>query len=160
MEDYAGKLASVTQISGLLSAKPEEVFQAVERMRDENTELKHEVAVLRTERLECQTQDIPQECGNVCRFEENLSPEFLRRTAVAFSERCGGAAAVFSGSDKAGYRYAVASAGGDVRAFGKELNASFSGRGGGPKGLVQGSLSAASAERLKAFLLKRDFSVK
>jgi alanyl-tRNA synthetase len=140
----------------LLSAKPEEITQAVERMLTENAELKREVAALQAEQLETQVKALPENCGNVCRFAENLSSEILRRTALLFAERCGGTAAVFSGSDEKGYRYAAADPKGDVRPLGKELNASFSGRGGGPKELVQGSLSGKRSD-LKTFFSTRKF---
>ena len=57
---------------------------------------------------------------------------------------CG--AAVFTGADASGYRYAIAQEGGDVRALTKALNTRFSGRGGGSAVLTQGSLTGGRAE--------------
>ena len=57
-----------------------------------------------------------------------------------------GVAAVFSGNDENGYKYAVASRTEDVRLIGKELNAVCSGRGGGKPDMVQGSVSAKRSE--------------
>ena len=59
-------------------------------------------------------------------------------------------AAVFSGSAETGYKYALGSTRMDVRPFGKELNSTFSGRGGGSKELIQGSLTGTQNE-LKQF---------
>ena len=60
------------------------------------------------------------------------------------------AAAVFSGSDGSGYKYAVVSRTEDVRPLGKELNSALGGRGGGKPEMIQGSVSAARAE-IEAF---------
>lgn len=157
MADYSEKLAGVTKISGLLSAKPEEVASAVERMLHENTELKREISELQTARMEQEARGIPEGCGDICCLKDDLPPELLRRTAVAFSERCGGIAAVFSGSEETGYRYAMATVNGDVRPLGKELNAAFSGRGGGPGGLVQGSLSGGSKDVIGSFFISKNY---
>lgn len=62
-----------------------------------------------------------------------------------------GAAGVFSGNEQMGYQYAVASEHMDVRAFGKEMNQALNGRGGGSKGLIQGSVNAKKAQ-IEAFL--------
>ena len=89
--------------------------------------------------------------GNLCRFEDGLSPEGLRKFSLLLADRCSGAAAVLSGNDETGYRYALASAYGDVRSLGKELNRTFAGRGGGPSGLVQGSLKGTREELVRFF---------
>ena len=52
-----------------------------------------------------------------------------------------GVAAVFSGNDEIGYKYAVASRTYDVRKIAKELNSFCAGRGGGTAQMVQGSLA-------------------
>ena len=84
--------------------------------------------------------------GDVLVRMEGLSPDGLRRAAIAIQETCGGRAAVFSGDDAAGYKYAVGHPGGDLRQWVKELNAALSGRGGGKPGFVQGSVSAGWKE--------------
>ena len=55
-------------------------------------------------------------------------------------------AAVFSGDDENGYKYAIVSRTEDVRAIGKELNAVCNGRGGGKPDMVQGSVAATKAQ--------------
>lgn len=138
MDDYSEKQNSVTVLSGLLSAKPEEVAPAAERLLRENAELKRELAELRTSVFELKASAIPKGQNAVCTFENSLSPDDLRRFAVVLAAR-GVTAAVFSGGES-GYRYAVSSSKEDVRPLGKKLNETFSGRGGGSAELVQGSL--------------------
>ena len=43
----------------------------------------------------------------ICLFEEGLQPDDVRRLCLMACEHCSGTAAVFSGSDSSGYRYAV-----------------------------------------------------
>ena len=80
-----------------------------------------------------------------------LSPDGVRRAAIAIQETCGGRAAVFSGDEENGYRYAAGHPGGDLRDWVRALNAALSGRGGGKPGFVQGSVSA-KWEEIVAFM--------
>ena len=83
-------------------------------------------------------------------FEEDLSPDGLRRLCDGVLHSCGGRCACFSGSDGQGYKYAIGQADGDLRTFVKELNQTLGGRGGGKPGFVQGSVQASRAE-IQAF---------
>ena len=91
--------------------------------------------------------------GNVCIKLEGRSADGVRRAAIAVQETCGGRAAVFSGDEETGYKYAVGDPQGDLRAWVKELNAALHGRGGGKPGFVQGSL-AAKWDEIVAFMSK------
>jgi alanyl-tRNA synthetase len=87
-----------------------------------------------------------RDAGDLLLFEEDLSPDSLRKLCAEILEVCGGRCAVFSGSDKSGYAYAIGQAGGDLRAFVKEMNAALNGRGGGKPGFAQGRVGAARAD--------------
>ena len=91
-----------------------------------------------------------QNSGNVVLFEDGLEPFSVRKLAVAVMETCGGWCAVFSGSDKNGYKYAVGELDGDTRAIVKAMNQALNGRGGGKPFLAQGSVQASRAE-IEAF---------
>ena len=69
-------------------------------------------------------------------FDDYLELVFSRAEAL------GGRCAVFSGSDEAGWAYAVGCESGDLRGFVRELNAALQGRGGGKPNFAQGRLSA------------------
>jgi alanyl-tRNA synthetase len=86
----------------------------------------------------------------VLRFEPGLQSVQIRELADAIAENCGGVAAVFSGEDGKGYGYAMVTRQGDIRAFGKELTQSLSGRGGGKPNFQQGSVAANRME-IEAF---------
>ncbi|MFU0833136.1 MAG: Alanyl-tRNA editing protein [Oscillospiraceae bacterium] len=140
LRNFSEKLTSVSAVSALLSAKPSEIQQAAEHMLKENSELKRRLSALQSEVFQLKASAVPEGCGKILVFEDNLAPEQLRKFALTLSERCSAAAAVLSGNDTEGYRYAVADTAQDVRPIAKELSSVFSARGGGPKELVQGSV--------------------
>ena len=84
--------------------------------------------------------------GDVLHIEEGLEPALVRELADGIAQVCGGRAAVFSGSDENGYSYCLATREGDLRSFGKELNAALNGRGGGKPNFLQGSVKATRTE--------------
>lgn len=158
LRDYGERLAGVSAVSALLSAKPSEIEQAAQHLLQENSDLKRRSSALQTELFRVKANTLSAGCGKVLVFEGGLTPDELRRFSLTLSERCSSSAAVFSGNDQEGYRYAVSDAVQDVRSYAKELSASFSGRGGGPKELVQGSVSGLQKE-IAAFFEKNGFAV-
>jgi len=81
----------------------------------------------------------------VC-FEDDLNSAGIRELASAIYDTCGGTAAVFSGSDGAGYSLCLAGDAARVKALGTALNAALGARGGGKPGFYQGSVPANRAE--------------
>ena len=63
------------------------------------------------------------------------------------------AAAIFSGDDSQGYKYAFGSLSADIRPYGRQLNEALRGRGGGAADCVQGSVSA-SGEQIRDFFAR------
>ena len=129
------------QVSNLLSAKAGETAGAVARLLEENQALKGRLAALEDARFAALAGQY-QGAGDLLLFEEDLSPDSLRRLAAAVLETCGGRCACFSGRDGSGYRYAIGQAGGDLRELTRALNQALSGRGGGKPNFVQGSVQA------------------
>ena len=136
------------RISGLLSAKPQQTAQAAERMLDELAQVKYRAGGLEL-RLIAQAAEALAGKGDSLLFMV-LSADGLRQMADAGMHACGGVCAVFTGSDEAGWRYAIGHAGGDLRAFSKRMNDALRGRGGGKPEFVQGSVQASRAE-IEAF---------
>lgn len=130
------------QISGQLSAKPLETAAAVSRMTAELADTKYRLAQLENQCFDQQARGL-QNAGDVLLREENLSPDAIRRLAIAVAGVCGGRAAVFSGSDESGYQYALGHEGGDLRQLSRRMNEALDGRGGGKPNFVQGSVRAS-----------------
>ena len=84
--------------------------------------------------------------GDVVHFEDDLEPVLVRELADAVAEVCGGTAAVFSGTDEAGYSFALVTRQGDLRALGKAMTTALQGRGGGKPVCQQGRVSATKSQ--------------
>lgn len=141
-------------VSVALSAKPLATASAVARLQEENARLTCRLNGLEAESFARIARGFAG-AGNVLHFEAGLSPDGVRRLAVAILEQCGGRAAVFSGGDGEGYRYALGQEGADLRPLVKALNAALSGRGGGRGGFAQGSV-AAGREAIEGFFAELD----
>jgi alanyl-tRNA synthetase len=137
-------------VSQAFSAKIFETGSAAERMNEALTAEKYRVAGL-WRRLFGGIAASYQDCGDVLHFEEGLEPVLVRELADGIAGMCGGRAAVFSGDDTAGYSYCLAVREGDLRNFGKEMNATLNGRGGGKPNFLQGSVRATQEEIRKFF---------
>ena len=143
--DYlSGALEQNRQVSRLLSAKLFETGAAVERLLAENEGHKARCARLEEDRF-AQLARQYAGAGDVLLFEAGLSPDSLRRLCDAVLRACGGRCACFSGSDGAGWQYAVGGPQGDLRPLAREMNQALGGRGGGKPDFIQGILRAERA---------------
>ncbi len=147
LEDYGEKNASVAAVSALLKAKPEEIPEAVERVLSQLHEANGKNIALKKELFALRCENMSGEKGYI--FDDEGSAESARILCDMLAEKVK-IAAVFSGDDENGYKYAIASRTEDVRALGKEFNAACSGRGGGKPEMLQGSASA-TREQIEAF---------
>ena len=139
------------QVSHLLSAKPFETAGAVAKLLTKNEALQARVTTLEDAHFARLAGQYAGP-GDVILFDDDLSPDSLRRLCSAVLHACGGSnfCACFSGDDPSGYKYAIGQLDGDLRSFVKELNQALSGRGGGKPDFVQGSVQA-SRQEINAF---------
>ena len=137
------------KIAQTLSAKQKETSAAVDRLSGELGALKLRCAKLEEASF---TQLAAQMAGkgDVLLFEDDMSPDSVRKLCDAVAQVCSGRCAVFAGADGA-YKYAMALPNGDLRELTRNMNAALSGRGGGKPNFVQGSLSASRGEIEKFF---------
>lgn len=138
-------------ISMLLSARREETAAAVERVLAEQERLKQRNAELSRALAHMRAETLEPTDGNITIFDTVLDEPALREFVNEAVTKCGGLAAVFSGSDEAGYRYIIGSRKIDLRASAKEINSGINGRGGGSSEMIQGSCKE-SAENIQKFL--------
>ena len=142
-EDYCEKNASVYAISNLLCAKTEEVADAVEKLQLRMKEADFRYNQLKKELFAEKSKNVSGE--KCCMFDDGASADDARIFADMLADKVG-IAAVFSGNDETGYKYAVVSRETDLREIGKALNAALSGRGGGKPNMIQGSVTASKAD--------------
>ena len=140
------------QISQLLSAKVLETAKAVKNLSTELENKRQQVTAMENAQFAALAQQY-RDKGDVCIKVDGLTADGVRRAAIAVQETCGGRAAIFSGDEETGYKYAVGDPQGDLRAWVKELNGALHGRGGGKPGFVQGS-AAAKWDEIVAFMSK------
>ena len=144
-EDYAVKDSIVHGISNLLSAKPYETKEAVERLMKERNEIKEQLVAAKKQIFELKRDSVRDDETCAVFFEENMEPFELRLFTEMLLEKVP-SAAVFSGSDEEGYKYAVGSTKTDMSAFIKEANKALGGRGGGRGNIMQGAFTASRDE--------------
>lgn len=140
-----------TEISILLSAKRHETAAAVRRLMTERDKLKARASELSRELAASRAAAIAPTEGNICIFDSTLDEPALRTLINEAVKKCGGVAAVFSGSDDTGFRYIIGSRSVDLRSAAKEINEGISGRGGGSPEMIQGNCSACT-ETIQNFL--------
>ncbi len=139
LEDYCEKNKSAYEISNLLKAKVDEITPAVERILAQLHEARMNYSNLKKELFAVKAAEASGE--KYLAFDDGASADDARIFADMLAEKVG-IAAVFSGSDEVGYKYAVVSRTQDVREIGKAVNTACNGRGGGKPDMVQGSVTA------------------
>ena len=137
------------EVSVKLSAKPNQTAQAVQRLQEENFQLKGRVLRMEEDMFAREAEKW-QNCGDVVLFQEGLEADSVRKLTDAVMQSCGGRCAVFSKNPDGSYKYAMGEADGDLRQLTKEMNAALNGRGGGKPFFVQGSVQA-SEEEIRGF---------
>ena len=140
------------QVSQAFSAKIEETGAAARRMNEVEAQLKYRIVGLE-KRIFSGIAESYAGKGDVVHFEDNLENTAVRDLADAIAENCGGTAAVFSGSDEAGYAFCLVTRSGDLRQLGKEMTKALNGRGGGKLIFQQGRVNAPKAA-IEAFFAK------
>ena len=141
------------QVSQAFSAKIWETGEAARRMNETLEQEKQRFSQLLRKQFESIAGNYVNH-GNVLRFEEGLDSVQVRMLADAIAQKCGGRAAVFSGTEETGYAYCLVTREGDLKQFGKEMTAALKGRGGGKPNFQQGRVSAAT-EQIEAFFRSR-----
>ena len=140
------------QVSQAFSAKITETGEAARRMNEVLAQQKYRIAELEKQIF----QDIADSYvnhGDVVHFQRSLDNVAVRELADAIGEVCGGTAAVFSGTDEAGYAFCLVTRQGDLRQLCKDMTMRLGGRGGGKPNFQQGRVQATQAE-IEAFFDK------
>ena len=146
---YMGRIFEQNrQVSQLFSAKPHETAEAAQRFNQQLTAEKFRATGLQ-KRVFASIATSYAGKGTVIHFEPDLTPGAVRELTDSIAAVCGGTAAVFSGTDEAGYNLCILGA--DAKELGSSLTQKFPGRGGGKPGTFQGSIQATREELLAHF---------
>ena len=139
--DYREKYKSVYTISGLLSAKQGEISSAVERLMNDNDNIRRDFYQFK--------MSVAENTKSSLVFTEDLSycivngfdADMMREVANYGAENSK-ACFVYSGSDSEGYSYIICSHYLDLRRLGKHHNDTLNGRGGGRDSMIQGKCTS------------------
>lgn len=153
--DYCAAVAAQNHaVSVLLSAPERKTAGAAERLKQELAETKYRLVGTENRLFDHMAAARAGRDFALLR-EEELNPDGLRRLCERLGAVCPAGAAVFSGADGVGWRYAAKLQPDALR----RMNAALRGRGGGKGGFAQGSVAADWAE-IAAFFDKLDVSNK
>ena len=145
LQDYNDKYSNVQKISNLLSVKQNEAAVAVDRLNDENRELKFEISNLKKRLIAEKAKKFAPESDKTAVFEENLDIKELQLFADALYKKSKGIRSVFSGKD-GNFAFAICGEEAALDLFFKEFKEKLNARGGGRNGMVQGTVVAAKNE--------------
>ena len=145
LDDYNDKYLNVQKISNLLSVKQYEAALAVDRLSDENRELKFEIASLKKRLIAEKTKSFVPESDKTAVFEEGLDIKELQLFADSLYKKSGGIRGVFSG-EECNYSFAICGEETALDLFFKEFKENLNAKGGGRNGMVQGTVAADKNE--------------
>lgn len=151
LEDYHNRYIRNVEISGLLSAKQQDIVTAVQKLLDDNNALKQQLADKNRQITAVIAQGVQPSDGNICLYNSMLTPDMLRLVANEAMSKAGGILVVLCGSDDEGYKYVMATADGDISPAVKDANSALNGRGGGKGNMAQGSFGVKLEEIEKYF---------
>lgn len=146
LEDYHKKHDIVTRLVHLVSVKPEKVEAAVEKLLEENRELRFKTAQVKRQMAELTARTVPEGTEKYCLVDEDLEPCDLREMANALQARA--ETVLVLGKN---HSYVLKSEKTDVRELNKLLQEQFLGRGGGSAEMVQGTIQGELEEISRFF---------
>ena len=145
----------LSELSGQLTTSTDKVIASVNKMWDENHELKGQLLECREKLMEYELSEIDPELENVFLTKEpGIDGSFMRKTVNALAEKHPGYCGIFSGSDSEGYKYIIASGKNGMNAaeLQKKLGEKLGAKGGGGAAMIQGSIRNVAIADVMAFL--------
>lgn len=142
LKDMRGKQKNIEEISVLLSAKQNEVAEAVKRLKEKAGEADAQKAALGKKLLSLEAAMLPgpETSSDAVLFTGEADQNAMRQTVNGLMERYSGLVGVFSGNEESGWRFILGSSSIDCGALAGELRKKGFKCGGG-KGFLQGSAS-------------------
>ncbi|MBQ4426261.1 MAG: alanyl-tRNA editing protein [Oscillospiraceae bacterium] len=140
LADYLTKEREALRISNLLSSRVEDISSAAERILAERDSLAYRLRGFELKALDELISTASAERGSFIRFFDSLPQEDMLRIIKGVAPRFERVAAVFTGSDEAGYKFIIASESVALREKLDSVRRKFTVKGGGSDKMVQGSI--------------------
>jgi len=156
--DYEKKRVQVQKISNLLSAKPDEIAHAVEKMKNETGKLQEKLSECYGKLIEFQVNGLKESQDPIYLIERDFGPLQLRQLVNRLlEEKKGKIVLALAGNAEGEFQYVLGSQSEDMRLLSKELNKLLNGRGGGSMQMAQGTFFSEK-ETLFAILKEKGFN--
>ena len=149
--DYRNKYRSVYDISNMLSAKQEEVFSAVERVKNETENIYRDFHSFKINVAEQSKKSLVFNNDVSYIIVDNFDADMMREVVNFGAEKTEKYSAVFSGDDNDGYSFVIASKTQDMNILRNELGSKLNGRGGGRDGMIQGKAATTKQNIIDFF---------
>ena len=150
LDDYNARCEQVRRVSMAISAKQGEIAEGVDRLLEEQSRMRGEIAVLKRELMAYKLEKIEYTDRSICIFDDMTDMLAARNFVNGAVGKTGRICALFCGNDDAGYKYIMASNTVDLKANMATINAAVGGKGGGSAQMIQGSCTA-KREQIEAF---------
>lgn len=147
LKDYNNKFYNVADISSQLSARQENVADAVKKLEEKLNAEKRKTADLKKKIANFTIQSANK--ADTCIFAQDCDTKDLQSMADALYKKFGGIRAVFSGEDE-NYSFAICGDDTNLQEIFASFKSQFNARGGGRGSMVQGSVQARE-ENIKFF---------
>lgn len=141
LHDYRCKYKSVYDVSGLLSAKQNEIATAVERLQGELDAVRRELYDFKLSVAQKDKENLVAAGDCTYFITDGYDADMMREIAnygMVKSSLC----LVFSGNSSDGYSYIIGSNTLDMKKVAKAVNSALNGRGGGRDTMIQGKVAA------------------
>lgn len=154
LKDALEKENSVKEISHELSAKPNEIAEAVRRLKTEAGHCREKLSRFEMQYLDGKLAELTPGTGDYFLFEEEMDKNAARRFVDSGMRKLSGICGIFLGNGEHGYQYILGSLSVNLRDYLKDFHAGCPGKGGGKPEMVQGTVNA-SREAILAALAAR-----
>ncbi len=148
LDDYRVKFESARSISKLLSAKPDEVAEAVSKLQKDYLKLKYSFNQLQSDLLDCMEKDALNAVNPVL-FIDSADINVVRETVNDMVLRSDGYCSCFVGTDETGYSYIIGSKSKNCQDILPVMKEKFGAKGGGKPSMIQGSCQGTRKEILE-----------
>ena len=154
LDDYNARCEQIRRVSMAISAKQGEIADGVDRLIEEQSRLRGEIAALKRELLAYKLERIECTEKSICIFDDMTDMLAARNFVNEAVGKTARVCALFCGNDDAGYKYIMASNTVDLKANMAQINTAIGGKGGGSPRMIQGSCAAKREEIEKYFEAK------
>ncbi len=151
LDDYRRRQKNTVRISNLLSARQEDIADAVERLLEVTAAQKLRITELSMANVDYLASVTDYVKGNICLIDRLLDEVALRELVNRLSEKCSGIAAALFPSGEGQWRYIIGSRNVDLRKSVQLINQGINGKGGGSSMMIQGNCSG-DVEQIRQFL--------